>query len=264
MGVVYLFRLYLDEVGTDDLSCLEIDNHRYLSLTGLAVNLSHVDSFLNPGIREIKNAVFEVDPDEAIHLHRSDIVRRRKVFGQLNENTKRAKFDQMISDLMHDAEYTVITVLIDKLAMTDQGHWGNKHPYHYLLEIMAEKYVQFLDRKNDIGDIMPEARQGKKDRALQEEFTRIWQGGTRFKSSEDIQFRLRAKSLKFRSKKENISGLQLCDLVAHASHMFVRQTQGHQVELGPFAQSVSNILVNHKYDRSYNGNIAGYGYKYCP
>jgi len=121
MGVVYLFRLYLDEVGTDDLSCLENDNHRYLSLTGLAVDISHVGSFLNPAIREIKNTVFDVDPDEVIHLHRSDIVRRRKVFGQLNENTKRAKFDQMISDLMHDAEYTVITVLIDKLAMTHQA-----------------------------------------------------------------------------------------------------------------------------------------------
>lgn len=259
-----MFRLYIDEVGTDDLTALDKDNHRYLSLTGVAIDLEHVDVFLNPEVRKIKNEIFDVDPDEVVHLHRSDIVRRKKVFGQLNQNDKRSKFDEMIMQLFRDAKFTAITVLIDKLEMTHQKHWENNHPYHYLLEILVEKFVQFLERNGSTGDIMPEARRGKKDRALQIEFSRIWHEGTRFKSSESVQQRLPAKSLKFRQKQDNISGLQLCDLIAHASHMYVRETQGHSVALGEFGKAVRDILVQEKYDRSYSGKILGYGYKYCP
>ncbi|MEO9628996.1 MAG: DUF3800 domain-containing protein [Sulfitobacter sp.] len=254
----------MDEVGTDDLSCLDNDNHRYLSLTGVIIQLSDVDVFLNPALRNIKREVFETDPDEIVHLHRSDIVRRKKVFGQLNSNAKRELFDGLVLSLVQEADYKVITVLIDKLAMTERRHWENKHPYHYLMEIMVEKYVQFLERQNDIGDIMPEARQGKKDSALQNEYSRIWSDGTRFKSAQDIQGRLRAKSLKFRRKQDNISGLQLCDLIAHASHMYVRSRQSHAVAIGKFSRPIVKVLVEEKYDRSYRGRIEGYGYKYCP
>lgn len=259
-----MYRLYLDEVGTDDLTCLDQDNHRYLSLTGVIVQLSHVDAFLNPALRDIKNTVFDTDPDEIIHLHRSDIVRRKKVFGQLNSNKKRELFDGLVLRVVRETKYKVITVLIDKLAMTERLHWENNHPYHYLMEIMIEKYVQFLERQDDIGDVMPEARQGKKDTALQSEYSRIWNSGTRFKSAPDIQQRLRAKSLKFRRKHDNISGLQLCDLIAHASHMYVRLNQGHSVRIGAFSQPIVKVLVEEKYDRSYRGKISGYGYKYCP
>ncbi|MEP3347833.1 MAG: DUF3800 domain-containing protein [Litoreibacter sp.] len=254
----------MDEVGTDDLSCLDQDNHRYLSLTGVMVNLNHVDEFLNPQLRLIKNTIFDCDPDEVIHFHRSDIVRRKKVFGQLNDNAKRASFDDMMLNFIRSAEYRVITVVIDKLAMIQQNHWESRHPYHYLLEILVEKYVQLLERVQDFGDIMPEARQGKKDTALQQEFTRLWENGTRYREPALVQRRLKAKSLKFRRKTDNVSGLQLCDLIAHGSHMHVRSIQGHAVELGRFSETIRNVLVAHKYDRSNNGRIDGYGFKYCP
>ena len=243
-----MYRLYLDEVGTDDLTCLDVDNHRFLSLTGVAIDLAHIDDYLNPAIRDIKNNVFDCDPDEVIHLHRSDIVRRKKIFGQLNDNVKRNRFDQMLLELMRTAEYTVITVVIDKLDLTRRIHWENRHPYHYLLEIIVEKFVQFLERKNSKGDIMPEARRGKKDLALQSEFTRVWNDGTRYRGSDFIQQRLPGKQLKFRKKTDNISGLQLCDLIAHPSHMYVRQQQGHEVDLKNFSVQVRDILLQDKYD----------------
>ncbi len=260
-----MYRMYLDEVGTDDLTSLENDNHRYLSLTGVVVHLEHVDAYLNQQIRNIKNTVFDVDPDEVIHLHRSDIVRRKRVFGQLNENRKRTVFNEMVFDLISTAQYQVITAVIDKLEMTNQLHWEIRHPYHYLLEILVEKYVQLLERLGDNGDIMPEARRGKKDKALQDEYERFWLNGTRFRNSQSVQRKLKAKSLKFRTKADNVAGLQLCDLLAHASHFHVREQQGHEVQLGEFSTRVRDILVQSKYDRSpYNGKISGYGYKYCP
>ena len=132
------------------------------------------------------------------------------------------------------------------------------------MEILVEKYAQWLERKQGYGDIMPEKRRGPKDAALQSAFEAVRQNGTRFIPAARIQARIRATKLKFRDKADDVPGLQLCDLIAHPSHMFVRQQQGHVVTLGPFARRVVPILVHNKYDRGYSGNIPGYGTKYLP
>lgn len=256
--------MYLDEVGMDDLNHLNIDNHRYLSLTGVILQLEYVGDVLIPAIETLKRDVFDCDPDEMIHLHRTDIVKKKGVFGQLRDARKQAEFDRRVFQIISDANYTVVTALVDKLAMTQQAHWQQQHPYHYLAEIMVEKYAQFLERQNDIGDIMPEARQGKKDRELQAQFERVRANGSRFVNADRIQSVIRASKLKFRTKRDNIAGLQLCDLLAHPSHMYVRDVNNHPVQLGPFAIRVRDILVARKYDRSARGRIDGYGIKLCP
>jgi hypothetical protein len=43
-----MYRLYVDEVGTDDMTNLEDDNHRYLSLTGVAMEVSHARDWNSP------------------------------------------------------------------------------------------------------------------------------------------------------------------------------------------------------------------------
>ncbi|MCF6304791.1 MAG: DUF3800 domain-containing protein [Rhodobacteraceae bacterium] len=259
-----MYRLYLDEVGTDDLVHLEKDSHRYLSLTGVAIELQHVGDVLNPFIRDLKQSVFEIDPDEKVHLHRYDIVGKKGVFGQLRDANKLARFNAGITSLINDTEYTVITAVVDKLAMSRMDHWSTVHPYHYLMEILVEKYAQFLERKNSIGDIMPEARRGRKDKDLQLEFERVKEAGTTYISSERIESVIRANKLKFRTKDHNISGLQLCDLIAHPSHMHIRNIHGHPVKLGEFAIKVRDTLERSKYDRSYRGKINGYGIKTVP
>ena len=212
----------------------------------------------------LKADIFDDDPDSPTFLHRKDIMGGKGVFGMLRaDKTLETKFNERINEIFRDAQYTVITVLIDKLWMVDQAHWKRDHPYHYLLEILVEKYVQFLERMNSIGDIMPEGRQ-KKDALLQKEFDRVRAVGTDYIERERIKSALRGKKLKFRTKKDNIAGLQLCDLLAHPSHIYVRKTMGNNVNLGPFATSISNLLVESKYDRSYSGRIPGYGFKHLP
>lgn len=248
----------------DELNHLDNDNHRYLSLTGAILNLEYVRDSLVPAVEAIKRDIFDFDPDDQINLHRTDIVKKKGVYGQLRDVERNEEFDRRIFQLISRTPYTVVTALVDKLAMTRQLHWEQKHPYHYLTEIMVEKYAQFLERNNDIGDIMPEARQGKKDRELQRQFERVRENGTRFVDAARIQSAIRTQNLKFRTKRDNVSGLQLCDLIAHPSHMHVRETQNHAVNLGPFAERVREILVAQKYDRSNQGRISGYGTKVCP
>src|SRR5262245_50827726 len=132
------------------------------------------------------------------------------------------------------------------------------------MEILVEKYVQWLERHNGDGDIMPEMRRGKKDAALQKAFNHLQRWGSYYVNSTRIRARLPGKKLKFRAKYENISGLQLCDLLANPSHMHIRFLNGHQVCVGPFSKQIIPILVNSKYDRSTLGRILGYGIKSLP
>jgi hypothetical protein len=260
-----MYRLYVDEVGTDHLTNLTDDKARYLSLNGVVMKISDARDVLEPAFNSIKADLFKHDPDSPLIFHRKEIMGGNGLFQKVREDAEfRSAFDARILPCFSDTPYVVITALIDKNWMIRQTHWSERHPYHWLMEILVEKYVQFLERKTSIGDIMPESRQGK-DALLQSAFLAVRKRGTQFVDSDRIASKLRGEKLKFRKKSDNIAGLQLCDLVAHPSHMFVRDKMGHDVNRGPFCKQVCDILWNAKYDRSpYNGKIKGYGYKHLP
>lgn len=259
-----MYRLYVDEVGTDDLVNVESDNDRFLSLTGVAMHVDHARDELEPKINWIKANLFGHDPDEPLIFHRRKIMQFKGAFQALRDEEKRASFDHAILRVFSDCDYTVITCLLDKRAMLKQVRWRNRHPYHYLMEILVEKYVQFLERKGQTGDIMPEGRKNPKDQQLQEAYQFVRETGTYHVGRSRMATRLPSQSLKFRYKTHNIAGLQLCDLIAHPSHMIIRERLGHEIELGAFCQKVKALLINHKYDRSGMGNIVGYGMKWLP
>lgn len=132
------------------------------------------------------------------------------------------------------------------------------------MDIMVEKFVQFLERKDAIGDIMPESRDAK-DKKLQAAYAIVRNEGTDYVNPQRIASVLRGGNLKFRSKPENVAGLQLCDLIAHPSHIYARSIMQHPVAVGPFANRIVEILTRQKYDRSpWNGRIGGYGIKCLP
>jgi hypothetical protein len=151
----------------------------------------------------------------------------------------------------------VITAIIDKQWMAGQNHWQQKHPYHFLMEVIVEKYAQFLRRMDSVGDIMPEARGNNQDKALQFEFIGYRTNGTRYADAQLTSTRIPSSNLKFRTKKDNIAGLQLCDLIAHPSHFTIRQNLRHEVHLGKFCERVSEMLIRQKYDRSFYGDVRG-------
>lgn len=257
-----MYRLYVDEVGTDDLTKIEADDDRYLSLTGVAMETTHARDALAPKMDWIKANVFDHDPDEPLIFHRRKIVQRKQAFGVLNNDAKRDLFDRAMMRVYSQSDYKVITAFIDKQAMLKQEKWRNKHPYHFLMEVLVEKYAQFLERKDAIGDIMPEGRKGPKDAKLQAVYEAVRKAGTFYVSKDRICSRIPSKHLKFRYKPDNIAGLQLSDLLAHPSHMIIRERLNHAVRIGDFCEKVKTLLMQEKYDRSSNGTIVGYGMKW--
>lgn len=246
------------------MSHADDERHRYLSLSGVAMDQDYARDHATPGINTLK-AILKHDPDQRVILHRKDIMNKGGVFKCLGDAAICEAFDAGIVKFLDETDYALITVVIDKQRMLQQEHWQEKHPYHYLMKILVEKYAQWLERKKGTGDIMPEMRRGRKDRELQRAFAsvRIW--GSDYVNAKRITTAIPSKTLKFRAKEDNITGLQICDLVAHPSHMDVRQEYKHPVVLGPFAQKIIPILRAKKYDRSrWNGSIVGYGVKYLP
>ena len=56
------YRLYVDEVGNSDLGASHDPNHRYLSLTGIILELDYVQSTVFPAIEELKQRYFALTP----------------------------------------------------------------------------------------------------------------------------------------------------------------------------------------------------------
>ena len=263
MSIAPIYRLYVDEHGTDTLKNLHHPNNRYLSLTGVTMRIDHARDVLTKGLYRIKAEILDDDPDAPTIFHLSDIRQRKGPFGKLRDPIIEAAFRRELTALLQEVECRVITVIIGKLWMTEQSHWKQRHPYHYLAQILFEKYVQFLERRNSWGDIMPEARDKALNAALQKEFDLFRLKGTRFTPSTQICRRIPAAKLKFMEKWRNVAGLQLCDIYTYSSHYIARVHLDGQPLKNGFHQAMEPLLKV-KYDRSREGEILGYGIKHIP
>ncbi len=114
----------------------------------------------------------------------------------------------------------------------------------------------FLDQHHAKGDVMAESRGGKEDMRLKKSFLNLWNEGTEYISPQRLHNVLTSKQLKVKPKANNISGLQLADLIAHPSRNEILDDEGLlDRPLPPFGTKVIDIL-QHKYYR-HDGKIFG-------
>lgn len=84
------YRMYIDEVGNPDLKSSENPLHRFLSLTGVIIELGYVSETLFPDIENLKVKYFKSHPDDPIILHRKELVNAKYPFKTLkDEKVKR-------------------------------------------------------------------------------------------------------------------------------------------------------------------------------
>ncbi|MCD6326806.1 DUF3800 domain-containing protein [bacterium] len=259
------YRIYIDEVGNADLESSEDPNHRFLSLTGVVVNLEYVRDVLHPEMEALKQEFFSPHPDNPpLILHRKEIMNANYPFNALKDGTLRKRFDSDFLAHLRSWQYVVITVCIDKKRHKKMYAVWTYDPYHYCLQVLLERYVFFLENLNSRGDAMAEARGGKADRRLKGSFNRLWEKGTDYVSQERFQAVLTSRELKVKPKKDNISGLQLADLIAHPSCNEILSDFGLLPrKIAPFARSVINILQG-KYYRGPREVVYGWGKKLLP
>jgi hypothetical protein len=247
-----LFRIYIDEVGNPDLNHSDNPNHRFLSLTGVIIESDHVKSIVFPQLEHLKSTYFDSHPDDPVILHRKEMVNSRPPFESLADETTRLAFNRELLSLLSVFHYSVISLCIDKMRHRDTYSVWRYDPYHYCLAVLLERYILFLERMGAKGDVLSESRGGVEDKRLMESFERLWNEGSDYVSSEKFQKLLTSRELKVKPKLNNISGLQIADLLAHSSRNEILSENGYEgFRLSEFAKQIVSILQN-KYDS--NGN----------
>lgn len=259
------YRLYIDEVGNTDTNPSRDPNHRYLSLTGLVFGVDYVAEVLHPALEELKREHFDHHPDIPVNLHRKELVNKNFPFQALREPAAEEAFNTAFLNLARTSEYTAFTVVINKRAHVAKYGRFHRHPYHYCMMILLERYVQWLERNRGTGDVMAESRSGKQDRELKAEHISICTNGTFMVDYPLFSNHLTSRQIKLKSKRDNIAGLQLADLFAHPAYRAMRARRDGADPPNTFGQSIVKILNESKYDRAPGTNrISGYGTKWLP
>lgn len=258
------FRMYVDEVGNPDLGASRDPNHRYLSLTGVILDLDYVAATVFPALEDLKGRYFGSHPDEPVILHRKELVNKKPPFDSLVDPQVEARFNVELLGLLRQFNYTVITVVIDKLEHSQRYTVWRFDPYHYCLTILIERFVLWLQSRRAVGDVMAESRGGKEDLRLKASFERAYVHGSDFVRPEVFGRFLTSRQLKVKAKANNVAGLQLADLIAHPSYRATLARHNKEALPSNFGGQIALILEDTKYDRRPQGQIDGWGRKWLP
>lgn len=248
--MVTKYRMYVDESGNSDLNYTAGPNSRFLALTGVVIDLGHVQNTVHPELESLKAQFFDSHPDEPVIFHRSDIMNRRGAFQPLRDSRVNNAFSREILQRLRDWEYVVITVCLDKKRHATRHNVWNRDPYHYGMEVLLEHFCALLSHRHSTGDVMAESRGGKEDRRLKAEFRKLWENGTQGLEPDRLQRLLTSRELKVKPKSANTAGLQLADLIVNPSRSEILAEHGLLGrELGAFAQEIIKILEEKYYRR---------------
>ena len=157
------FRMYVDEVGNPDLESSSNINHRFLSLTGVILELDYVKDVIYPEMEILKAQYFNSHPDDPVIFHRKEMVNYRFPFDSLKNEKNREKFDNELLTILHRWLYIVISVCIDKKAHKETYTTWRYDPYHYCMALLMERYIFYLEQIKSVGDVLAESRGGKED-----------------------------------------------------------------------------------------------------
>lgn len=265
-----VYRLFIDEVGHHNFGSGNDPNERYLCLVGIIMDLEYAERHFQAKMDAIKLEVFGT---RDIVFHRRELIDKSPApYDRLNDPLVKERFDDLLIDLVQKSKYTVIAVMVDKQKLREQYAKWHYHPYHYCLTAMVERYVWWLEENNSTGDVMAEARDKKQNMKLEAAYKFIHRNGTgfanakRFVTVAQMQSRLTSGELKTKTKKANVPGLQLADVIANPArrHLLCR-IQNIPMQ-SVFGRKIVKILIEQKYRRARWGQhkIEGYGVKLLP
>ena len=123
------FRMYVDEVGNSDLKSSTNPNERYLSLSGVIFEWDYIKG-VHEKLESLKRKYFDSHPDDPIILHRKEIVNKKHPFESLRDPNCEKTFNTDLLALIAELDFTLITVVIDKLEHNNQYEKWRYDPYH--------------------------------------------------------------------------------------------------------------------------------------
>ena len=228
IGGTSKFIAFFDECGNHSMSKIDKDFPFFL-LSGIIIERQVYSEEIIPAISNLKLQFWN---HEGINLHSRDIRRSNGPFSFMMIPHYREKFMSLLNDIMGKQKYTLFATGIRKDAHLKQYGIQAENPYTLALEFIMERIVHFLDIHNETAlPCVVEARGKKEDKDLEYAFLKIMTSGTSYRPAD--QFKKLDCPLVFRSKRDNIAGIQIADLCAYpcARHALKPDTQNRAYEI---------------------------------
>ena len=198
--------LFLDESGDHNLAVID-PQYPLFVLGGVVLDKAYAEGELTLQLDAFKRRLFGRTD---IVLHTADIVRNRNGFEQMKDAGFRERFYAELNVLMRELRYAVVACAIRKDAHLARYGVAALDPYLLSLDVLVERFC-FEIGFNGNGVIVAEKRDPTLDRQLDIAWLNLKIQGTRFVQAKDVERRI--VGLNLRAKTDNISGLQLADLV---------------------------------------------------
>jgi len=251
--------LFVDESGVAGLDPRE-EHGQYLGLLGCAIRAGEYWRSVRPKMERFKLDQFPgCDPSRTV-LHRSHIVGRKGIFGRLKDPARQAAFDLGMLGLYRDLPYTLIGVVVDKVAHARHPERFFDNSYHWALAMMLERYCGLLRVSGRIGRVICEARGPYPDRLLQGAYERVRAEGTRYHLPAFFTDVLPARKIIFRPKVPAVAGLEIADGLVRTAKLEILAEHGKSEPVHhPFQASIEGV-IGPKWNRRWGtGEVAGYG-----
>jgi len=207
--------LFLDESGDHNLIVLD-PQYPVFVLGGVIVDKQYAEGAMTERMQQFKRELFGRDD---LILHTADIARNKNGFEQLRDQGFRQRFYDGLNTLMRELEYQVVACAIKKDAHLARDGVAALDPYLLSLDILVERFCYEIGSRAAGGLIVAEKRNPTLDHELELAWLNLKIQGTRHLQATEIERRI--ASLNTRDKRENISGLQLADLVVSPIGRFV-------------------------------------------
>lgn len=184
-------------------------------------------------------------------MHYRDIRKRNGHFKILQDKSVSHSFLSDVQSILRNIDYKVALSVIDKRAQIQEYGKTADDPYVISFNFLIERLIN--ESKDGLAaEIIVERRGKKEDEQLPETWIRIYRRGLYGIQATAVQGKIR--EFKMNYKHDNISGLQLADLVVSSLSRKFR----HPDKKEDFFELVSQKIMDD------NGDVAGYGIKVFP
>lgn len=204
-----LYIVYIDETGDHSLTGIDRD----FPVFCLTMLIFDHDEYIYKAIPRATKLKMDYWGHENVILHSRDIRKAQGDFAFLTNSVERPPFYERINELMQDTNYLIISIVIDKLNLTNQYVYAD-NPYKLSLKFALERLLSLLEEK-DQKEVMlvAESRGKKEDDDLRLSFLTVTNHGTEYVSKD--RFCAIKFNLEFVSKKSNCTGTQMADLAGY-------------------------------------------------
>lgn len=250
------YRMFIDDTGNVHSNASNHPQNRFAGIVGVILSLDYLRHRFEPSFTRLKTKHFG-EPSPILHLRRMKKAEGR--FESLKNAEARLAWEAECFSMYERAQYTVISVCVDKIAFyATHPNWTGGI-YKLLVGNAIERFFYFLRSNNAAGDVMAEATNSTLDSDLKALYQGFYEHGTDHIPPGLLRPRLSSKEIKIQPKADNIAGLQLADLLAATCFSHCKRVYTNGPDYDAFAMKVAALLEQDKFYRSQNGNPHGYG-----